>query len=324
MLPDEPEARDGLEDLPAEALAFIQQALDQGNAVLQVLKPPPDVTASTYVMLQRPCTLAGADEPGGRTWSFGSLAPGLPALIVLGADEWTSDPSPAPTPSPTHKLRGQPEAPALQRFKQSLAISYDDWREGKGYDLQAIDEATPAQRHQMLELLIDGGLNDWRDIQATHHIGGRAARRALRTLWRQGSSAQRMALLRHAPGFVGDTGRARALAAALQDSVIFGGLSECLDEIEHCHPPEVIGALWQALQRPETEVAVHCAAMLAWLHGLADLPFDWQHRPFFLRCGSDDPAERQAAQAELRQRCTIAPSNKLREEDDAGRALPRE
>lgn len=290
--------------------------------MLQVLRPPADVIASVYVMLQKPCTLPCRD-PGSRTWSFGSLAPGLPAVVVVGADEWCSDPAPAPDPSPTLKLRGHANPAPLRRFKQSMAIDYDAWREGTGYDLQAIADATPEQRALMLEWLLENGLNDWRDIEAAHHIGGRAARHALRRVWRHGAPAQRMALLRHVPGFVGEAARARALAEALQHTLLFEGLSECLDEIEDCHPPEVIEALWQALQRPEAEVAVHCAARLAWLHGLADEPFDWQHRPFFLRCGSDDPAERQAAQAELRQRCTIARFTRPGEENHASRALPR-
>lgn len=298
------------EDLPAEALAFIQQALDQGNAVLQVLQPPPGVPASVYVMLQRPCTLPCPD-PGGRTWRFGGLAPGVPAVVVVGPDESTSDAAPASAATmaemPTPELRGQAQASSLNRFKQSTAISYDDWREGKGYDLQAIDDATPAERTQMLAWLLEDGLRDWRDIEAAHRVGGRAARRALRQVWRHGTSAQRMALLRHVPGFVGEAALARALADALQHTLLFQGLSECLAEIEHCHPPQVIDALWQALQRPEAEVTVHCAAMLAWLHDLAAEPFDWQQRPFFLRFGSDDPQERLAARAELRQRCTIAP-----------------
>lgn len=304
-----------LEGLPADALAFVQGELQSGNALLSVMRPPAGAMASVYVMLARPvrdpeppATHKPASPPGdpatdspappgfaGRC--FGMLAPGLPAVVVLGAEAMPSDPAPVPA------LPAEgPSRPPLQRFVQSLAIDHEAWREGMGYDLAAIDEAPPAQRALMLEHLLDTGLQDWRDIQAVARIGGRAARRALRHAWRHGSTAQRMAMLRHAPGTVTEPQRIQALVQALGEARLYAGLSECLDAVEDCHPPVVMQALWSALQRPEAEVTVHCAAMLTHLHGLADTRFDWSQRPFFLRFGSDDPAERAAAQAELRQR----------------------
>ena len=303
-----------LDGLPAEALAFLQQALDEGNALLDVLRPPPQVTASVYVMLARPCrALPGA--PDGVAASFGLLAPGLPAVVIIGAADYPSDPPAPPEPESIGKARAASNPALVRRFARSMALDHDAWHEGTPYDLTAIDEASAAQREDMLALLLETELRDWRDIQAVARIGGRRARRALRRSWRHGSAAQRMAMLQQLPGYASTAGRAAALVQALAETRLYEGLSQCLDQVQDCHPPEVIAALWTALLRPEAEVTVHCAAMLAWLHGLADAPFDWQQRPFFLRFGSDDPAERAAAQAELRQRCTMAPAIEARGSD---------
>lgn len=290
-----------LDDLPADALAFIRQELAAGNSVLEILRPPAGVAASVYVMLARPCQ-AGSSETAGAIRQFGSVAPGLPAVVVLGAEGYTSDPVPEQESEPVSRpgARGLPTMPALQRFVHSMNIDYNAWREGIGYDLDAIDEATPAQRALMLERLLETALRDWRDIEAVARIGGRIARRALRRVWREGSATQRMAILRRVPEMVTERQRAAALVNALAETRLYEGLSECLDEVAECHPPAVMQALWAALERPEAEVTVHVAAMLSYLHGLADQPFDWHQRAFFLRFGSEDAAERQAARNELR------------------------
>jgi hypothetical protein len=64
----------------------------------------------------------------------------------------------------------------------------------------------------------------------------------------------------------------------------------------------VIDALLRGAVHREGEVAVHFAALLFYLHGKSKEPFDWEHRPFFLRFHTDNPEERKAVFQEL---CTI-------------------
>jgi hypothetical protein len=52
--------------------------------------------------------------------------------------------------------------------------------------------------------------------------------------------------------------------------------------------------------------------MLAFLHGKASEPFDWQQRPFFLRFHTEDRREREAVFRELCAKLGI----------DAGACLP--
>jgi hypothetical protein len=295
-------------DLPAEARTCIAQELAAGNALLQVLAPPAGLLASLYVMLARPLQATGAatsDPSAGEPRRFGELAPGLPAVVVMGCGPIPEDaapPAPARPERPTRPAGPPLRAGAAARFERSMVLDHDAWREGSGYDLDAITEATPAERQEIAALLAATGLRDWRDIEAAARLDGREGRRLLRRAWREGGTVQRMALLRRVPGFVSEAQRVNALVEALAEVRPFEGLGDCLAEVEDCHPPAVIAALWRAAEGRGREAAVHCAAMLAFLHGLAATPFDWDQRPFFLRCASDDAAERTQALAELRRR----------------------
>lgn len=307
MAPDTPAALAALE--PA-ARGFIAAECAAGKRVLQVLAPPAGIVASTYVILQRP---GGDGTPGeGVSRSFGELAPGLPAVVVLEHAPVESDPAPVPPPAPPpppvrpRRPPTAPTGPTVDRFVASMRIDYERWHDGIGYDLAAIDEATPAERAQMLALLRSRGLADWRDVQAAARIGGPDARRALRQLLRSGSIEQRLALMNDAPELFSDAQRTTTLVQALQQVRPFAGLSDCLAQVQRWHPAPVMAALWAAAECAVPERAVHAAALLAYLHGLAAAPFDFDQRPFFLRFGDPDPATRAEACAELRRRIGAA------------------
>jgi hypothetical protein len=89
------------------------------------------------------------------------------------------------------------------------------------------------------------------------------------------------------------------LVQALKSAEFFGGLSEAIDEAAEFHPPKVIDALLDGTLNRDGEVAVNFAALLFFLHGKSKEAFDWDHRPFFLRFNTTDPAERLAAFQEL-------------------------
>jgi hypothetical protein len=50
---------------------------------------------------------------------------------------------------------------------------------------------------------------------------------------------------------------------------------------------------------------VNFAAMLLYIHGKAQEPFDWAQRPFLLRFNTDDGDERREAFLELCQRLSV-------------------
>ncbi|MCC6538002.1 MAG: hypothetical protein IT162_10655, partial [Bryobacterales bacterium] len=102
--------------------------------------------------------------------------------------------------------------------------------------------------------------------------------------------------------------RVASLLEALRTGEFYGGLSEALAEVEETHPPEIIDALFRGTLEREGGVACHFAAMIFYLHGKAAMPFDWDHRPFFLRFNTTDRAAREAAFAELCERVGADPA----------------
>ena len=191
---------------------------------------------------------------------------------------------------------------ALRRFEESMKMDYDKWREGEGYDLAALREIPEGERGALESLLLrggDGGVFDWRDIEALSVLDTPRARGVLLRALKEGSAAERAAVMRYAPGIFSEGERTASLVAALGTAVSYGGLTGTLAEVERWHPPEVIHALLHGLLQREGGVAVHYAAMLFYLHGKAESAFDWTHRPFFLQFNTEDPLERRAVFDEL-------------------------
>jgi hypothetical protein len=187
----------------------------------------------------------------------------------------------------------------LGRFEASMIMDYEKWREGIGYDLDALHAASPAERQRIESLLIAQDPVGWREVEALAALDTPRARRALVKAMKEGNAEVRMAVTRHAPQLVPDDTRLDSLLKALRTAEFYGGLSQALDEVEENHPPEVMDELLRGLLEREGGVAVHFAAMLFYLHGKATEPFDWAHRPFFLRFHTDDPGERLAVYQEL-------------------------
>jgi hypothetical protein len=203
---------------------------------------------------------------------------------------------------------------ALRAWDQSRHLDYERWREGIGYDLDALRRMTPTER-ESVELGLVHGIDGWREVQALAAIDTRRARDALARVLRDGRPSLRMAVLRHAPKVAAAAGEVvvtEALIDAIALGEFFDGLSEALSEVLHFHPPDVIEALWRALAERPGRIAAHVAARLACLHGLTEEPFDWALRPFFLSFNTEDPIARRAAIGELRQRIAAAPPRSTR------------
>jgi hypothetical protein len=180
-----------------------------------------------------------------------------------------------------------------------MAMDHDKWRDGIGYDLEALQGAGPAERSEIERLVLAHEPRDWRDVEALALFETPAAHAALREAAEDADPQTRMAVARYAPGLVADDERAASLVRAIGSAQPFEGLSAIIDEAEAFHPPAVIDALLQATLKGDGEAAVNFAALLYYLHGKAESSFDWAHRPFFLRFNTDDRAEREAAHREL-------------------------
>ena len=72
-------------------------------------------------------------------------------------------PTRPPKPEPTE---------AFTRFKASMILDYDAWKEGTPYDIPALADVTPEERDALVDEICDrGGSLDWRDVEALRALG---------------------------------------------------------------------------------------------------------------------------------------------------------
>lgn len=201
---------------------------------------------------------------------------------------------------------------AYERFMASTEIDYDRWKEGEGYDLEALRAMEPDEQFRIEHRLLGRVDQDWRDLDALLALRTDTARAAVIDQLRNGKLEQRLQaarLLDDDPrieeGIASDI--EAAAIAGLESALLFYGLSIALDLATTLRTPALIAALFRATLRDEGEAAVHAAARLAFIHGKAKEPFDWELRPLFLRFNTQDRAEREVVFRELCALCAVAP-----------------
>jgi hypothetical protein len=204
----------------------------------------------------------------------------------------------------------------VDRFRQSMIIDYEKWQDGIGYDLALLKTATPKELVEIENVLLDRGVDDWRDVEALAALDSPRARVALKTALKSADHDVRTAVVDYAPHLLTDGERVSALVKALEGAEIYGGLTQALLQVEEYHPPPIIDALFRGALRRSGETAVHFAAMLMFLHGKATSPFEWEQRPFFLRFNTDDRRERAGVFQELCEKTGVDPQEYLRRESD--------
>lgn len=192
----------------------------------------------------------------------------------------------------------------LERFSESLVMNHDRWHDGEGYALGLLDEATDAERSAIESLILSRAVQDWRDVEALAVLGTDAARKKLREAYEGGDPSIRLALVMHAADHLTEEEACGVLVPLLKEKGIHDGLTGALLVIEEFHPAPVIEALLDAARDREGPVAIGCAAMLLYLHGLASSPHGFEDRPFLLRFL--EASERAAAHEELRARIASA------------------
>jgi hypothetical protein len=193
-----------------------------------------------------------------------------------------------------------------------MAIDYEKWYDGIGYDLHAIREASPDERKAIEALVVERGITGWRDVEALAALETTGARAALERAKRSGDHEVAMAVARYAPEVLAGDERTRMIVKALRQTKFYSGLSAALDQAEVHHPPAVIEALLHGTLEREGDVAVHFAALLMFLRGKASEPFDMAQRPFFLTFNTPDRVGREEAFRELCKLIGLDPEPYLR------------
>ena len=300
-----------LDAFPPPLRKLIEDELQAGNTIQEIAHCFPAPPAGAYVKLEKPVTTRARQSGGGleHREHNGSLYSGW-FTDERGFYFVVEPPGPPPEEPDMDAIRAAhepaqsiPPVPvAKNTFQQSMIIDYEKWHEGIGYDLDALRAMTPEERTETETMLIAHGIEGWRDVEALAEFDTMRSRRALRKAAKSADAEIRMAVKRFAPHLVSDQEHTASLVEALQTAVFYGGLSEAIDEAAENHPRPVIEALQEGLIEREGEVAVHFAALLTYIYGKADSPFDWTQRPFFLRFHTEDRKERQALYRELAER----------------------
>lgn len=197
----------------------------------------------------------------------------------------------APAPPAEDSPAPRTLSPLVERFHQSTLINYERWHDGIGYDLELLKSATMEERKQIEQLLISGGVKDWRDVEALAALGSPRARALLRRSFEGGDDQLRVALLSHAPDLFSESERTAVLLSALQNTGVYGGLTQTMLLVESFHPPEIVDALLRGVLTRDGAIAGQFAAMLLFIHGKVSSPHDMEYRPFCLKFQDGDRRE---------------------------------
>src|SRR5690606_35695551 len=164
--------------MPAPLAALVRAELAAGNEVVEVGRAVRAPSVIAFVKLAQPVTTrpraSGQGvvfEEGEGALRGGAFRDDAGRFFVLE----TCAPAPAEG--------------ALERFRRSMAVDYEKWHDGVGYDLAALRAATARERQEIEALLLARGVRDWRDVEALAALDSDAARHALRAAFAAGDPA---------------------------------------------------------------------------------------------------------------------------------------
>jgi hypothetical protein len=198
---------------------------------------------------------------------------------------------------------------AYKTFISSMEITVDDWRDGNGYDLDALDEVSQTERDELVKVLSETLQRqpDWRQAEALGAIGTAAAIAALQSALKGAHPELRLHVAEQLHELGEPVDLDGAIVAALRTTNLSNGLSYAIDMAEEYPSPRIQETLLDLALRGDEDQRVHCAALALYLGGKAEEAFDWNHRPFFLRFGDEDRKVRMEAYKELCKRLGVAP-----------------
>lgn len=197
-----------------------------------------------------------------------------------------------------------PAAPseACRAFLASMNVTYEQWHDGIGYDLDALAKLTVDERRYVGDMLLQrvrAREAEWRDIEALEILDLPETRAVLEKALQTAKPETRL----HIARFLARNGAAvpidRIIADILRRGSYQDGLSLAIDMVPAHATPFLRNVLLDCARNGYPDVRVHAAALCLYLAGQADEPFDWKHRPFFLNFGEEDPVIRQRAFEEL-------------------------
>jgi hypothetical protein len=313
-----------LEPFPKELRKLVEDEIKDGNAIQSIEYGFPAAPCGASVKLVRPvkserrvstievdfCARNNSQYSGEFTTSqrhFFVLEPPVPSEPIPDMDTIREEMAARQRKADADRFQMEIQqtldrtirSEVIDKFQESLKIDYEHWREGVGYDINLLQTASIEERSEIERILLYRRVEDWRDVEALAALDSPKAFEKLRNARKHTDHAVVMAILEHAPQLVSLEERTELLVAALQSADFYHGLSQALHQVERFHPPVIIETLLNCLLDRESGILVQFAGMLMYLHGKADVPFDWEQRPFFLRFNTSDRVQRETAFRQL-------------------------
>lgn len=194
--------------------------------------------------------------------------------------------------------------PAYQRFKQSMIIDYDAWKEGTPYDIAALADVTPDERDLLVEEISERSPLDWRDVEALRALATPKAQQRIReTAAGQADGAGIEAFRDDIETEGWNDAIERRFIDKLEAAASMTGALDRLYDIAEKHPTEaVLRQLFRnARISSDPTVRYSMGAFLLYLSGHVEsrYVFDTDHRPHLLDLNSSDYAAYKAAVAWL-------------------------
>lgn len=223
-----------------------------------------------------------------------SAPAGAHKLAHAGATRYHSAMSPPPR-NPTA---------AYTRFKQSMILDYDAWKEGTPYDIPALSDITAEERDLLTDEICERSSLDWRDVEALRAIAtDKAIKRVGKAAAKQTDGGGIEAFLDEieSQGWTPDI-ETRFIEKLERAASMTGALDRLYEIAEAHQTPAVLQQLMRNARVSSDEtVRYSMGAFLLYLAGHVDshYVFDTDHRPHLLDLNSDDYKTYKAAVAWL-------------------------
>ncbi len=194
--------------------------------------------------------------------------------------------------------------PAYARFKQSMNLDYDAWKEGTPYDIPALADVTSEERDLLTDEICERSSLGWRDVEALRALATpKAIKRVGVAAEKQTDGGGIEAFMDEiaAKGWTDDI-ETRFIEKLERAASMTGALDRLYEIAEQHQTPAVMKQLMRNARISSDEtVRYSMGGFLLYLAGHVDshYVFDKEHRPHLLNLNSDDYKTYKAAVAWL-------------------------
>ena len=175
---------------------------------------------------------------------------------------------------------------AFAKFQKSIRdYGWYQYREGDGYDLEALRNITPSEAEQVIDQMEASTSPDWVAVEVLETIGTERCIKTLEKWTRTQGVICRMSSLSalHKRKMVDDINAEEIILKALSEATIINGMTRVLAWAKKVPTTKIKKkVLWCALHGHE-DIRAHCAALAHYLYGVTKEEFEMNKRSFYFQ-----------------------------------------